>query len=127
MRIGEISKITWVSRDAVRLYENMWLIESSESKSSTNSYREYDERCLERVKAIRSMKDIGVTLKEAKTLFDAMSGGTFDAEFRANFVKNKLKEIDQKIAKLQSFKDTIIDMGKSDCSKEHAQMLEKMK
>lgn len=127
MRIGEIAKITGASRDAIRLYEKMWLIESRESESKTNSYREYDEKCLERVKAIIGMKECGITLKEAKELFDAMSGGDFDYDFRTKFVRKKLSEIDEKIEKLQSFKNTIIEMWKTDCSSQHADMIEKMK
>lgn len=56
------------------------------------------------------MKEVSITLKEAKHLFDAMSGGTFSAEFRKDFVRKKISEIDQKIAKLETFKKTIIDM-----------------
>lgn len=127
MKIGELSQITGASRDAIRLYEKMWLIESRESKSATNSYREYDERCLMRIKAIMHMKECWITLKEGKELFDAMSGGSFDYEFRVKFVRKKLAEIDEKIEKLQSFKNTIIEMGKTDCSADHADMIEKIK
>lgn len=73
------------------------------------------------------MKEIGITLKESKELFDAMSWGNFDYEFRTKFVRRKLSEIDEKIQKLQKFKDTIIEMWNTDCSAEHADMIEKMK
>ncbi|QFR38864.1 MerR family transcriptional regulator [Candidatus Gracilibacteria bacterium 28_42_T64] len=127
MKIGEISNITGVTRDAIRLYEKMGLIKSQKSNQFSNNYREYDERCLERVKAIVNMKDIGIKLKEAKIIFDAMSGGTFDAKFRANFVESKLEEIEEKIENLQKFKTTILDMGKIDCAGENAEIIEKMK
>ncbi|RQO50235.1 MerR family transcriptional regulator [Rhodococcus sp. KBW08] len=56
MKIGELSEATRVSRRLLRYYEEQSLIAP---RRSENSYRDYDERMVDRVFQIRGLLDMG--------------------------------------------------------------------
>jgi DNA-binding transcriptional MerR regulator len=57
MRIGELSERTGTARRLLRYYEEQGLISA---ERADNGYREYDERCVDRVIQIRELLDAGL-------------------------------------------------------------------
>ncbi|WP_331764020.1 MerR family transcriptional regulator [Streptomyces anthocyanicus] len=69
MRIGELSQRTNTSRRLLRYYEEQGLIVA---ERSANSYREYDERFVDRVLQIRGLLDAGLPTRIIKQILPCL-------------------------------------------------------
>lgn len=119
MRIGEISNKTGVSRDTVRLYERMGLLEKVTRPHEWNNYKEYDQGNVKRIKLILSLKSFGFTLKECREVLSLMGGDTIDEEIRAKLIRDKIIEIESKIEELSSTKQLLVQvLNKKDCTQQ---------
>lgn len=67
MKIGDVEKITGLTIKAIRLYEDKGLISVGRKD---NSYREYNDDVVMRLKQIKSLRDIGVGLSEISLYFN---------------------------------------------------------
>jgi DNA-binding transcriptional MerR regulator len=65
MRIGELSERTGTPRRLLRYYEEQGLVTP---ERSPNGYREYDERCVDRVLQIRGLLDSGLPTRIIKQI-----------------------------------------------------------
>ena len=116
MKIGKVAERTGVSRDTIRLYEKRGLLKDVTRPHEFNNYKEYGEKNVERIQSILMMKNIGLTLKECKTILTMVENDQFDREFRDAFLNKKLKQIDEKIEELLHFKKTLQQHLGGDCS-----------
>ena len=91
MRIGEVAKITGVTKDTIRLYEKMGLIKEASRPFEYNNYKDYNTDHVETIKMIIVMKELGLTLKECKEVIDSIESNKFDKEY-ANYLSHTLKE-----------------------------------
>ena len=64
MLIGELSDKSGFTIDTIRFYEKTGLIDTSRIERRSNTYKEYAPAVLQRLLAIRDLKDFGFTLKE---------------------------------------------------------------
>ncbi|MGW7612425.1 MerR family transcriptional regulator [Streptomyces sp. NPDC054766] len=69
MRIGELSRVTGVSRRLLRYYEEQGLIVPDRSM---NGYRDYDERYVDRVKQIRGLLAVGLPTRLIKQILPCL-------------------------------------------------------
>jgi DNA-binding transcriptional MerR regulator len=69
VRIGELSRVTGVSRRLLRYYEEQGLIVPDRS---VNGYREYDERYADRVKQIRGLLAAGLSTRLIKQILPCL-------------------------------------------------------
>ncbi|MEV6021116.1 MULTISPECIES: MerR family transcriptional regulator [unclassified Streptomyces] len=69
MRIGELSRVTGVSRRLLRYYEEQGLIVPDRS---ANGYRDYDERYADRVKQIRGLLAAGLPTRLIKQILPCL-------------------------------------------------------
>ncbi|MFF8531803.1 MerR family transcriptional regulator [Streptomyces sp. NPDC015532] len=69
MRIGELSRVTGVSRRLLRYYEEQGLIVPDRS---VNGYRDYDERYADRVKQIRGLLAAGLSTRLIKQILPCL-------------------------------------------------------
>ncbi|MFD9007317.1 MerR family transcriptional regulator [Streptomyces sp. NPDC059582] len=69
MRIGELSRLTSVSRRLLRYYEEQGLIVPDRS---ANGYRDYDERYVDRVKQIRGLLAAGLPTRIIKQILPCL-------------------------------------------------------
>lgn len=72
MRIGELAKATGATPRALRHYEQAGLIESARS---ANGYRVYDERDVARVRSIRNLLGVGLTLDDVRAFLPCLDAG----------------------------------------------------
>lgn len=66
MKIGEMEKMTGLSRDNIRFYEKEGLLNVSRN---TNGYRDYTEEDLKRLKTILVLRHAGVPVAEIRRVF----------------------------------------------------------
>lgn len=112
MLIGELSKLTGMSRDTIRYYEKLLLI-AVRKNCSGNHYKNYGPEVVERLRQIQQLKDIGFTLREVHQLLtvDNDKHPCKDLPFQLD---QKLEKIDTQLAILQKFKSALMAM-KSAC------------
>ncbi|MET7301897.1 MerR family transcriptional regulator [Embleya sp. NPDC005575] len=72
MRIGELAKATGATPRALRHYEQAGLIESARS---ANGYRVYDEGVVARVRSIRDLLGVGLTLDDVRAFLPCLDAG----------------------------------------------------
>ncbi|MCL3779111.1 MerR family transcriptional regulator [Prolixibacteraceae bacterium JC049] len=116
MRIGIIAERTGVSRDTVRLYENMGLLVNINRPNKYNNYKDYPEENILRVEFILKLKQLGLTLKECKQVINTIETEEYNAAFQHSFLTSKIKEIDNKIKELKQLKKTLTTFLNDGCN-----------
>ncbi|MEU7727392.1 MerR family transcriptional regulator [Streptomyces sp. NPDC040724] len=71
MRIGELARTTGTTARALRHYEQAGLISS---ERAPNGYRVYDETSVVRVRNIRSLLAVGLTLDDVRVFLPCLDG-----------------------------------------------------
>lgn len=104
MLIGQLSKQTGFSKDTIRYYEKIGLIELPKRSRSVNNYKDYPEELVLVLNAIRKYKDFGFTLEEIRELLVLRSIQVLDISKLLQIVERKLTGIDTEIEKLHEFK-----------------------
>jgi MerR family Zn(II)-responsive transcriptional regulator of zntA len=96
MRIGELCKRAGVSRDTVRFYERMGLLDKVTRPNATNTYKCYSELSLQRIRLIVHAKALGFTLAEIGDVVHVWDSPTFGVAQKVACVQAKLAELDEK-------------------------------
>lgn len=107
--IGELSQIAQVTVKTLRYYHDLGLLEPAEVDPVTN-YRYYNSESYERLNSINSLKDLGFTLSEIKTIFSNCSTEEELKEYIGNKIielRNKAKKIRDMEGRLKRFNKEI--------------------
>lgn len=98
MTIGPLAKKADVSRETVRHYVELGLVEAS--KHPTNGYQLFSEKALMRIKFIRGAQQLGFKLHEIRMIFeDAQKGNSPCPRVRETLVDH-IDESKQRISEL---------------------------
>ncbi|WP_055326520.1 heavy metal-responsive transcriptional regulator [Ralstonia solanacearum] len=118
MRIGELCKRAGVSRDTVRYYERMGLLDKATQPHATNTYKRYSELSLQRIRLIVHAKALGFTLAEINDVIHVWDSPTFAVAQKVACLQAKLTELDEKSHALTMLRAGLLNaMAKvgSDC------------
>ncbi len=66
MLINEVEHIVGLSKKSIRYYESNGLL--TPKRNSNNDYRLYDENDIEKLKKIKFLRELGVTINEIKAV-----------------------------------------------------------
>ena len=108
MLIGELSKKTGLSKDTIRFYEKMGLIEAKARQAGTRTYMEFSSEMLERVVMITQGKSLGFTLNEIKHLIETWGSVSMPLSEKLKIIERKLDEITEKMRQLEEIKTYLI-------------------
>ena len=100
LKIGELARRADVSVDTVRFYERRGVLKPPRRRPS--GYRSYDESTVQRLRLVRSLQTLGMSLDEIIEAFEAMDGGRANCKGQQQRLQGALGRIDQQIAQLQS-------------------------
>jgi DNA-binding transcriptional MerR regulator len=114
MLIGELSRKSGFTRDTIRFYEKLGLIEITEDSRRENSYKEYPDGILKRLLAIKRIKDYGFTLEETRNMFILFEEGVLEPQRGKRYVQRKITRIDKKIEELQTVKKRLLEIAEED-------------
>jgi len=106
MKIGELSKMTGVSIDTIRYYEQRTLL--PEAVRTQSGYRQYSGNDVTRLKFIVQTKELGFTLKEISQLLGIQSNDCREMKLIA---ESKALEMEDRIAKLSHMKDVLLELA----------------
>ncbi len=119
MKIGQIARETGVSRDTIRLYENMGLLKDVSRPHPYNNYKEYPEENIKRVQSVLMLKKLGLSLNECKEVLQMLDRGDFDIEDRNAMIQRKIDGIDKQIEELTRAREMLVAHMESSCSPEN--------
>ena len=101
MLIGELARKTGLSKDTIRLYEQMGLIVARDRQAGSRTYKEFDTETIDRLRLITQGKSLGFTLNEMKQLMDASIDGSLPLEEKVKITEFKIQQVKEKIRQLQ--------------------------
>ena len=108
MLIGELVKITGLSKDGLRYYENLGLIHSRPRTAGSRVYREYDETTLDRLSLIALGKRMHFSLREIAGALDRVINNQTTSEERRDYMLAQIAHVDAKIADLEDVKKQLL-------------------
>lgn len=103
--IGELAKQTGLTVKAIRHYESLGLLTSPLRSSS--GYRLYTSDDVERLRFIVGAKALGLSLGEIREILAFWGLGETPCEHVAALLEDKLAELDRRIARLVTFRDSL--------------------
>ncbi|WP_417434787.1 MerR family transcriptional regulator [Hoeflea sp.] len=112
MQIGELARISGVSRDTLRFYEKRGLIRPLRG---SNGYRSYPEQTGMIVTYIRMAQRLGFTLAEIADELPEGSDGEISQERLAEVLRGKLEAVDARIADMHVLRSRLAAMIDSVC------------
>ena len=106
MRIGELSKRSGFSRDAIRFYERSGLFKAN-TREGDNNYKSYPESAVFALDVVRDAQAAGMSIDDL-TIFmkqlEAQDGDDFDGDA---FLAKKIKEVEARIEASSRFLTTL--------------------
>ena len=110
-QIGELSRRTALSIDAIRFYERRKLL--PQAFRSTGRFRLYTAHDIERLRFVRRMQRLGFSLNEVRELMSIRADRAHACPSVQRFLKSKLTEVTAKMRELRQLEAEL----KSDLSK----------
>jgi len=107
MLIGQLSAKSGVSRDTIRYYEKIGLIRADGFVRQSNSYKDYSEQTLQRLRHILELKTAGFTLAEISGLLEALLQDEHPCTELPTKLHHKIRAIDKKISALENQKHSM--------------------
>lgn len=105
MKISTLCSKTQMTKDTIRFYEKLGLL--TKVDRAGNGYKIYSNSHVEQLQLIKHAKELGFTLEEIKQLAGLLFAKELTIAEMERFLKQKEQEIDNKIFKLQQFKEQI--------------------
>lgn len=108
MLIHALGKRVGLSRDTLRFYEKLGLIEAQRAE---NGYRHYSEQMVFRLELIQLAKSLGFQLSEIAELIKILTvQEQLSTEHLQECLKGKLIEVEEKLQQLHSLKGLLQGM-----------------
>ncbi len=106
--IGEICRLSGLSKDTIRFYEKQGLIEVPRKDPRFNNYKEYSLAVLDKLLTIKRLKDFGFTLNEVAEYLELLDWNQAACGPVAEKMDEKIRAIDGKIRELQQIRDLLV-------------------
>lgn len=107
--IGEVSKITGISRDRLRYYEENAILVPV--KKEANNYRIYQKKDIDMILAVEFFRSMDLTMQQIRSIWE-------DCNYRniEKILEEKEKEVREKIKKQEAYLKRL-QQGKESCQK----------
>ncbi|MEO0896594.1 MAG: MerR family transcriptional regulator [Bacteroidota bacterium] len=104
MLIKELEEKSGLSRDTIRYYEKIGLLEIKSSDRKENNYKSYTEAHLHRLLLIQEAKKMGVTLKQIGDYIKAWEEDSLTYDEKKWIFNSQLDHLNKRIETLQNLK-----------------------
>ena len=105
-RIGEVAAQTGLSRDALRYYERLGLLDHPPRTSG--GFRRYAEATLERLRFIKRAQAVGCSLEEIRELVTFDGRGSARCRRVRDLIQARLAELNERLSELRSFRHALL-------------------
>lgn len=106
---GQLARACGVGPETIRFYERQGLI--PEAPRSRSGYRRFGESAVNRLRFIRRAKSLGFSLPEIRELLALQDDPGGDRGRVKQITETKLREIEAKIADLESMRAALADLA----------------
>ena len=113
MLIGELSKQSSFSRDTIRFYEKLGLIQATTFDRKENNYKNYSTDTLERLGQIRQFKELSFTLTEIEGLLDAFGNEPKPCAGLPTKLDEKIDLLNERINLLEEYRTKLFSLRKT--------------
>ena len=114
LKIGELAKLTGISRDALRFYEKHGLI--TPTARTDSGYRLYSTSDVLRIRFILSAKEVGFTLNEIHQLLELeVTKDDKSCQDVKQFVDNKIQVVNQRLTEIKKIKQSLQILSNACC------------
>ncbi|MGD9041132.1 MAG: MerR family transcriptional regulator [Desulfobacteraceae bacterium] len=107
MSIGEVSRKSGVTVQAIRFYERRGLIPKALRMKS--GYRQFSPEMIRRLQFIKRAKRLGFTLKEVDQFLALTDEVATDCREIQGLAKEKINQLEQKLRELSRLKDVLVE------------------
>jgi DNA-binding transcriptional MerR regulator len=104
MLIAEFCLRAGLTRDAVRLYVKLGLIEPEVGAGASNRYQRFAAADVERAALIRTAQQLGFTLKQIVELNREYAAGAMDTARKLIVMRGQLEAIEEKAGRIRMMK-----------------------
>lgn len=107
MLIGTLAQATDVSRDTIRFYEKIGLIQG---QRQANGYKHYPHSVLDTINFVKLAQELGFSLAEIRSILPILAGEGLAPEMVQAFIQEKVALIDQRITTLQLLRTRLVSL-----------------
>ncbi|MET7642547.1 MerR family transcriptional regulator [Streptomyces sp. NPDC005426] len=112
MRIGELAAQTGMTRDTLRFYEKIGLIEG---QRLTNGYRDFGPETVAWLHYVRTAQTLGFSLAEIARTGERLSGAPDVAEALSALFEEKIQLVDARMAQLATLRADLAERVGTGC------------
>ena len=107
MLISELSRSSGFSKDTIRYYEKIGLIELPKHARRDNNYKDYPQSVLHTLNTIKRLKDLGFTLEEIREIIVREQMNALDQGTTFKIIEQKIIHLEVQIDKLLLYKQRL--------------------
>jgi DNA-binding transcriptional MerR regulator len=107
MKIGEVAHHAGVAIDTLRFYERRGVLPPPPRRPS--GYRVYSQATIERVRFVKQLQELGLTLDEVRAVLRDVDAATVDCKSGVKRFEAVLQRIDDKLAALRATRRRLTD------------------
>ena len=111
MTIGQVAKLADVGVETIRFYEREGLLDKPKRKES--GYRLFGADVVNRIRFIKSVKELGFSLKEIRELLFLRVDSRGTAKEVKKRVDSKIDQIDRRIHDLKKVRNALAQLSRS--------------
>ncbi len=115
MTVNGVVKATGLSRETLRYYEKMGLL--NPHRQATNGYRVYMTEDLKRLEFIFRTKKAGFTIRKIRELLDLRKSVNATCRLGRDLANEQIGHVDEQIAALKDVRGILVDFA-AQCEKE---------
>ena len=107
MNIGDVARRSGLPAKTIRYYEEIGLIRPQRGQ---NGYRAFREADLHKLAFLGRARALGFSIEDCRRLLALYEDGHRESAQVKQLAEDHLRQIDRKIAQLQSMRDTLFDL-----------------
>ncbi len=107
MLVGQLSKLTGFSKDTIRYYEKIGLIEKP-FRNSKSGYKEYSISVYQRLLSIKRLKAYGFTLEEIREILVLRDISAIDEHKTIQLIEQKIVHLEIQIDQMLQYKNRLL-------------------
>ena len=104
MLINQLAKISGFTKDTIRYYEKIGLIELPKNARLDNNYKNYPDHIAKTLQSIANLKKLGFTLEEIREIIVRKQINALDSTTTVKIIEQKIIHLDTQIDKLLLYK-----------------------